>query len=79
MPSASRAVFLIVCTSLAAAAHSPAMAQAYPTKPVRIIVPWTAGGTADTLARILGQRLGDSLGQQVLVDNRAGASGQIGT
>jgi len=55
------------------------MAQAYPTKPVRIIVPWTAGGTADTLARILGQRLGDSLGQQVLVDNRAGASGQIGT
>lgn len=61
------------------AVSSNALSQNFPSKPVRIIVPWTAGGTADTLARIVGQNLGTSLGQQVLVDNRPGASGQIGS
>jgi len=59
--------------------QSGALAQAYPTKPIRIVVPWTAGGTADTLARIVGQNLGTTFNQQVLVDNRPGASGQIGS
>ena len=58
---------------------SSALSQTFPTKPIRIIVPWTAGGTADTLARIVGQNLGTGLGQQVIVDNRPGASGQIGS
>ena len=68
-----------VAACAVAAAASTVHAQSYPAKPVRIIVPWTAGGTADTLARILAQHLGASLGQQVLADNRPGASGQIGT
>jgi tripartite-type tricarboxylate transporter receptor subunit TctC len=56
-----------------------AAAQTYPAKPLRIIVPWTAGGTADLLARTVGQKLGESLAQQVVVDNRPGAGGLIGT
>jgi tripartite-type tricarboxylate transporter receptor subunit TctC len=74
-----RRVRRIVVCALLALAPSVTLAQTYPAKPIRIIVPWTAGGTADTLARIMAQRLGESLGQQVLADNRPGASGQIGT
>lgn len=55
-----------------------ALAQAYPTKPVTIIVPIAAGGTTDILARIIGQALTAELGQSVVVDNRAGAGGNIG-
>ena len=54
-------------------------AQSYPARPVRIIVPFPPGGANDILARILGQKLGDTLGQNFIVDNRAGASGIIGT
>jgi tripartite-type tricarboxylate transporter receptor subunit TctC len=52
--------------------------EAYPTKPIRFIAPFPAGGTTDVLSRILAQKLTDTLGRQVLVDNRAGASGNIG-
>jgi len=56
---------------------SPALSQPYPTKPVRVLVGYTAGSTTDIIARILAQRLHDALGQQVIVDNRPGASSNI--
>src|SRR5512134_1393437 len=59
-------------------AVSAGFAQTYPTKPVRMIAPYPAGGTSDTIARILGQKLTESWGQQVIVDNRAGVGGSIG-
>ncbi len=55
-----------------------AAAQAYPAKPIRIVVPYPPGGTTDILTRLLGQKLGEAWGQQVIIDNRAGASGNIG-
>jgi tripartite-type tricarboxylate transporter receptor subunit TctC len=53
------------------------LAQTYPTKPIRFVVPAPPGGGTDTVARIVGQKLGSSVGQSVVVDNRAGASGNI--
>jgi tripartite-type tricarboxylate transporter receptor subunit TctC len=64
------------CAALAAPAAS---AQAYPAKPVTIVVPYAPGGGADILARALGQKLGAKWGQPVIVDNRAGAGGSLGT
>src|SRR5512134_1499466 len=59
----------------AGAAH----AQAYPTKPIRMIIPFGAGGSTDVLVRIVAQKLPEVLGQQVVIDNRTGAGGLIGT
>ena len=57
---------------------SPWAADPYPARPIRWVVPWPAGGVADTQARIIAEHLGKALGQQVLIDNRAGASGVLG-
>jgi tripartite-type tricarboxylate transporter receptor subunit TctC len=58
---------------------APAMAQAaYPTKPIKIVVPFPAGGTSDVLARIFGQKITESWGQAVVVENRPGSSGNLG-
>src|SRR5947208_10264393 len=54
-------------------------AQAYPSRPVRVIVGFAAGGATDIQARLMGQWLSDRLGQQFIIENRAGASGNIGT
>jgi tripartite-type tricarboxylate transporter receptor subunit TctC len=55
-----------------------ALAQTYPTRPVRFIVPFPAGGVADTSARVIGQKLGEALGQNIVIENRTGASGTLG-
>ena len=55
-----------------------AWAQTYPAKSVRVIVPFSAGGATDIVARVIGQKLGEAWGQQVVIDNRAGAGGNIG-
>ncbi len=66
-----------VVSSLALTA--PAWAQAWPAKPVRIVVPFAAGGSTDVVARMLGQRLSETWGQSVVVENRAGAGGNVGS
>lgn len=65
--------------ALAFALTGVAYGQDYPHKPIRLIVPFPAGGATDILARVMGQKLGDSFRQQVVVDNRPGAGGTIGS
>ena len=62
----------------AALSHSYSVAQTFPTRPVRIVVPQTPGGASDALARIVGQKLSEKWGQPVVIENRAGAGGNIG-
>ncbi len=56
-----------------------AVAQTYPTKPIRLVVTYPPGGSSDLMGRVLGQKLGDQLGQQIIVESKPGASGSIGT
>jgi tripartite-type tricarboxylate transporter receptor subunit TctC len=69
----------MMCAVALAAFASTAVAQTYPTKPIRWIVGYTPGGTADMLARAVGQKIGEAWGQQVIVENRPGAGTNIGT
>ena len=68
-----------VCASLLAWAmpSTQALAQTWPSKPIRIVIPFAAGGSTDAIARILGQTLTQTLGQPILVDNKPGADGAI--
>ena len=70
-------LLLAVCLTLVSAAG--ASASEYPAKPIRLIVPYPAGGSGDIVGRAIAQRMSEGLGQQVFVDNRAGANGNIGT
>src|SRR5256714_6209062 len=76
MPHPSRRFAL---ASLAALAAAPAFAQSYPSRPISLLVPWAAGGSTDILARIVAGHLHQSMGQPVIIENRTGASGNIGT
>jgi tripartite-type tricarboxylate transporter receptor subunit TctC len=73
----SQARALAVGCALALLAGN-ATASDYPTRPIKFLVPWPAGGVADTVARVVGEKLSERLGQPVVVENRPGASGNIG-
>ncbi|MPZ44336.1 MAG: tripartite tricarboxylate transporter substrate binding protein [Betaproteobacteria bacterium] len=75
----TRIVTASVAAFIAASISTHVLAQSYPTKPIRLIAPYPPGGGVDATARIVGQALSDALGQQVVIDNRGGASGRIGT
>lgn len=74
-----RAFSKLVATGLATLAVSTAVAQDYPSKTIRLVVPFPAAGATDNVARVVAQKLGAELGQPVVVDNRAGAAGTIGS
>ena len=80
LPAFPRALFALWLMGVHGAVHAQAQTtESYPTKPIRLIVPFAAGGNADLLARIVGQKLGAALDQQIVIDNRAGANAVIGT
>ena len=70
---------LLAAAVLAVVVSASSWAQSYPAKPVRVIVPLVPGGNLDIVARAIAQRLGDGLGQQIIVENRPGASSLVGT
>ena len=77
----ARRQFLQLAAGAAAlpAVSGIARAKTYPTRPVRLVVPYAAGGPSDIAARLIGQSLAERLGQQIIIDNRPGAGSNIGT
>ena len=78
-PSRRRAWLCAAASTAALFALAPAGAQTYPNKPIRMVVPFAAGGATDVLARVLGQKMSAGLGQPIVIDNKPGAAGIIGT
>ncbi len=78
----NKRTFLAAACSAVAVAALPAAnayAQAYPDKPIRVIMPWAAGGPTDVVGRVIAVQMGEILGQPLVIETRAGASGTIGT
>jgi tripartite-type tricarboxylate transporter receptor subunit TctC len=75
----ARLIAAVIVIALTPAKFAAAQTDNYPNRTVRLIVPFPAGGSVDLIARLVSPRLGESLGQQIVVDNRSGASGNIGT
>jgi tripartite-type tricarboxylate transporter receptor subunit TctC len=78
-PLSRNLIGFLVATLLSCLAQPDALAQTYPIKPIKLVVPYPAGGAADITARVLGQKMSDSMGVPVVVDNKPGANGMIGT
>ena len=68
----------IILGAASASLAAPAVAQGFPSRPVRLVVPYSAGGGADTTARLIAPKLQEALGQTVVIDNKPGAGGTIG-
>jgi tripartite-type tricarboxylate transporter receptor subunit TctC len=68
---------LLLAAAIAAFASTGASAQSYPNQPVRIVVPFAAGGAVDTVARVVGQKMSEGLGQPVVIENKPGAGGNL--
>jgi len=74
-----RILFASLIVAVSALSTGPAAAQSYPSRPIRLVVPTAPGGSLDVLARIVGQRLSENVGQPVIVDNRAAGGGMVGS
>jgi tripartite-type tricarboxylate transporter receptor subunit TctC len=77
--STRRSILIATLGIVGTLLSTPSMAQAYPSKPIKLIIPFPAGGATDIVGRVVAQQLGVELGQTVVVDNRAGAAGVIGS
>ena len=70
---------LVVLVMLSALGLCPAAAAEYPSRPIRVVVPWPPGGPTDAVAQVLSQEISETLGQPIVIDNKAGATGVLGS